>query len=111
MLIAGVGLGFVLVSAGVAILTAARADESGMLSGLNTTGHEVGGALGVAVLVTIASAPGAAAGHVSAAGIGDAFLAAGVLAAVGGFLAAVVLPPARTFLPKLRMAPSPMPTH
>jgi hypothetical protein len=82
-----------------------------MLSGLNTTGHEVGGALGVAVLVTIASAPGAAAGHVSAAGIGDAFLAAGVLAAVGGFLAAVVLPPARMFLPKLQMAPSPMPTH
>jgi hypothetical protein len=34
-----------------------------------------------------------------------------VLAAVGGFLAAVVLPPARMFLPKLQMAPSPMPTH
>jgi hypothetical protein len=49
--------------------------------------------------------------HVSATGIGDAFLAAGLLAAVGSILATLVLPPARTFLPKLRLAPSPMPTH
>ena len=111
MVIAGIGLGFVLVSGGVAILTGARPEESGMLSGLSTTGHEVGGALGVAVLVTIASAPGAAAGHVSATGIGDAFLAAGLLAAAGSLLAAIVLPPARSFLPKLRLTPSPMPTH
>ncbi|MFL5911195.1 MAG: MFS transporter [Gaiellaceae bacterium] len=110
MLIAGVGLGFALVSAGVAILTGARPEESGMLSGLSTTGHEVGGALGVAVLVTIASAAGAL-GHVSAAGIGDAFLAAALLAAVGSLAAALVLPPARTFLPKLRLSPSPMPVH
>jgi hypothetical protein len=99
------------VSAGVSILTGAAPEESGMLSGLNTTGHEIGGALGVAVLVTIASGTGAAPGHVSVAGIGDAFLAAGLLAAAGSLLAAVVLPPARTFLPKLRLAPSPMPTH
>ena len=51
----------------------ARQEESGMLSGLNTTGHEVGGALGVAVLVTIASAAGGSGpGQVSAAGIGHA---------------------------------------
>jgi MFS family permease len=111
MVIDGVGLGFVLVSAGVAILTGARPTESGMLSGLNTTGHEVGGALGVAILVTIAGAGAAAPGHVSATGIGHAFLAAGLLAAVGSILATLVLPPARTFLPKLRLAPSPMPTH
>ena len=107
MLIAGLGLGFALVSAGVAILTGARAEESGMLSGLNTTGHELGGALGVAALVSIASA----AGHVSVTGIGNAFLAAGLLAVVGSLAAAMVLPPARTFLPKLRLAPSPMPVH
>jgi len=111
MLVAGVGLGLVLVSAGVAILTGARPEESGMLSGLNTTGHEVGGALGVAALVTIASAAGAGPGHVSAAGIGDAFLAAGLLAAAGAVAAALILPPARAFLPKLRLAPSPVPIH
>jgi EmrB/QacA subfamily drug resistance transporter len=94
-LVAGVGLGIVLVSVSVAVLTGARADESGMLSGLTTTGHEVGGSLGVAVLTTIATA----------AGIGDALLAAGVIAAVASLLALVILPPASTFLPKLAVAP------
>ena len=111
MLIAGIGLGLVLVSAGVAVLTGARPDEAGMLSGLNTTGHEVGGALGVSVLVTIASAAAAVPGGVSAAGIGDGFMAAGLLAAFGSVVAFVVLPPARSFLPKLRLAPNSMPVH
>ena len=72
-----------------------------MLSGLNTTGHEIGGALGVAVLITIASA----------SGIADAFLAAAALSLAGALVALLVLPSARTFLPKLRLAPSSMPVH
>jgi EmrB/QacA subfamily drug resistance transporter len=55
MMIAGVGLGVVLVSVAVSVLTGARDEEAGMLSGLNTTGHEVGGSLGLAVLATIAT--------------------------------------------------------
>ena len=55
MLIAGVGLGVVLVCVAVSVLTGARDEETGMLSGLNTTGHEIGGSLGVAVLATIAA--------------------------------------------------------
>ena len=39
----------------LSVLTGAADDEAGMLSGLNTTGHEIGGSLGVAVLVTIAT--------------------------------------------------------
>src|SRR5215207_10048742 len=41
MLVAGVGLGIVLVAVSVAVLNGAREQEAGMLSGLNTTGHEI----------------------------------------------------------------------
>ena len=101
MVAVGLGLGVVLVSIAVSVLTGASDDESGMLSGLNTTGHEIGGSLGVAVLVTIASA----------GDIGDAFAAAGILAVASSVFALIVLPSARSFLPKLRLAPSAMPVH
>ena len=96
MLIVGLGLGTILVAATVSVLTGAADEESGMLSGLNTTGHEVGGSLGIAVLATIAT---------GAAGIGDAFLLAAAVAAVGSLVALVILPSARHFLPKLALTP------
>ena len=108
MVVAGIGLGVVLVSVATAVLTSARDDETGMLSGLNTTGHEVGGAIGVSALVTIATAGLDPSGHASAAfaeGIGDALLAAAVLSVAASVVALVVLPSAKAFLPKLRLAP------
>src|SRR5215204_2586246 len=109
MLIAGIGLGIILVAVSVAVLTGASDDESGMLSGLNTTGHEIGGSLGVAILATIATGTlGGATGPAAAGlagGIGDAFLAAGVIAGAASVAALVILPSARTFLPKLALAP------
>jgi EmrB/QacA subfamily drug resistance transporter len=112
MLIAGLGLGVVLVCVAVAVLTSAAGEETGMLSGLNTTGHEVGGSFGVAVLVSIATAAtGTGSSPIGATGIADAFLAAGVLAGVGSLIALLVLPSARSFLPKLRLAPASMPIH
>jgi hypothetical protein len=62
MLIAGLGLGTALVSVALSVLTGAAEDEAGMLSGLNTTGHELGGSLGVAVLVTVATGSASGAG-------------------------------------------------
>jgi EmrB/QacA subfamily drug resistance transporter len=109
MLVAGFGLGSVLASVAISVLSGARRDETGMLSGLNTTGHEVGGTIGIAVLVTVATTASGAV--VTAGGIADAFLVAGALAAVGSLLALVVLPSARSFLPKLRLAPRSMPIH
>jgi EmrB/QacA subfamily drug resistance transporter len=103
MLVAGLGLGIVLVAVAVSVLTGAADHETGMLSGLNTTGHEIGGSLGIALLATIATGPAAGAGL--AAGIGDAFLVAGLIAAAASAAALVVLPSARTFLPKLAGAP------
>jgi hypothetical protein len=112
MLIAGLGLGVVLMGVAVSVLTGARDDESGMLSGLNTTGHEVGGSFGVAVLVSIATvATGSGSSPIGASGIADAFLVGGALAAVGSLIALIVLPSATSFLPKLRLAPSSMPIH
>src|SRR5215208_2292042 len=110
MLVAGTGLGVILVSVSVAVLTGAAEEEAGMLSGLNTTGHEIGGSIGVAVLATIAAgASGAAGGPAAraalASGIGDAFLTAGAIAGSASLIALVVLPSARTFLPRLRRAP------
>jgi EmrB/QacA subfamily drug resistance transporter len=109
LMVAGLGLGTVLASVAISVLSGARNEETGMLSGLNTTGHEIGGTLGIAVLVTVATTAGGS--TASAGGIADAFLAAGVLAAFGSLLALIVLPSARSFLPRLRLAPSSMPIH
>jgi hypothetical protein len=98
MLVTGLGLGVVLVSVSVSVLTGAGEHEAGMLSGLTTTGHEIGGSLGIAILATVAAGAGAG-------GIGDAFLTAGVIAGCASIAALIVLPSARVFLPKLADAP------
>jgi hypothetical protein len=111
MLVAGLGLGVAVVAVSIAILTGAREEESGMISGLNSTGHEIGGTLGIAILATIATGSGAISGPDAASGIGRAFLAAAVLATVAGVVALAVLPRARQFVPKLHLNPSAMPVH
>src|SRR3954462_13230080 len=104
MLVAGLGLGVVLVSVSVSVMTGAADEESGMLSGLNTTGHEIGGTIGIAVLATVAPAGGPAIPSSLIPGIGDAFLVIAATAGAAGINALIVLPSAATFLPKLRLA-------
>jgi EmrB/QacA subfamily drug resistance transporter len=109
MLIAGAGLGIVLVSVAISVLAGAREEESGMLSGLNTTGHEIGGSLGLAILTTIATSGLGHGGDPAATtalanGLGNAFLAAGIIAVAASAAALVILPAASTFLPKLALA-------
>ena len=112
MLVAGFGLGIAVVSVSIAILTGAREDESGMISGLNSTGHEIGGTIGIAVFSTIAAgATGALGGAQAASGIAHAFVAAGLLTSVASLVAFAVLPHARDFVPKLRLNPHAMPIH
>jgi EmrB/QacA subfamily drug resistance transporter len=111
MLVAGLGLGVAVVSVSIAILTGAREDETGMISGLNSTGHEIGGTVGIAIFSTIAAGSGAIAGPHAASGIAHAFIAAGLLASVASLVALAVLPRARHFVPKLRLNPSAMPSH
>ncbi|TML06369.1 MAG: MFS transporter [Actinobacteria bacterium] len=105
MVIAGLGLGIALVGVALSVLTGAPAEEAGMLSGLNTTGHEVGGSIGIAVLVSVATGSAAASPTALAGGIGDAFLVASIIATVGGIVGPLLLPTTRTFLPKLKAAP------
>jgi EmrB/QacA subfamily drug resistance transporter len=111
MLVAGLGLGIAVVSVSIAILTGARDEESGMVSGLNSTGHEIGGTLGIAIFATIAASGGAVAGPQAASGIAHAFIAAGLLASLAGVVALAVLPRARHFVPKMQLNPSAMPIH
>jgi EmrB/QacA subfamily drug resistance transporter len=112
MLIAGVGLGVATVCVSVAILTGAREEETGMISGLNSTGHEIGGTIGIAIFSTIAAGTaGALAGPQAASGIAHAFIAAGILACVASLVALAVLPKSRHFLAKLRLSPHAMPIH
>jgi EmrB/QacA subfamily drug resistance transporter len=111
MLVAGVALGVATVSVSVAILTGTRQEESGMISGLNATGHEIGGTLGIAIFSTIAAGGGAILGPHTASGIGDAFLIATLVASLASVIAIAILPRAQHFLAKLALNPQAMPVH
>lgn len=111
MLVAGVGLGVAVVSVSMAILAGARQEEAGMISGLNSTGHEIGGTLGIAIFSTIAASGGGILGPQAASGIGNAFLVAALVATLAGLVAVAVLPRAQHFLPRLRLSAHAMPVH
>jgi hypothetical protein len=113
MLLAGFGLGLSGTAAAVGVLTGARHDEAGMISGASATGHELGGTLGIAIYASIATAAsgGVFIGQAAAAGIAHAFLIAGYVAIGAGVASIVLLPTAKTFLPKLRLNPQAMAAH
>ncbi len=112
MLVAGVALGVATVSVSMAILTGTSHEESGMISGLNSTGHEIGGTLGIAIFSTIAAgSSGAMLGPQAASGIGNAFLIAALVASLASLVALAVLPRTQHFLAKLRLDPQAMPVH
>jgi EmrB/QacA subfamily drug resistance transporter len=89
-LIMGLGVGFVFPAASVTTMSDVHEEGAGLASGLMTTGHEIGAAVGVAVLSAVATAGdgGTTSGSTLAAGYGDGFLVAAVLALI---LAAVAL--------------------
>ena len=111
MLVAGVALGVATVSVSMAILTGTRQEENGMISGLNSTGHEIGGTLGIAIFSTIDAGSGAILGPQAASGIGDAFLVAALVASLASVMALALLPRAQHFLAKLALNPQAMPVH
>jgi hypothetical protein len=83
-----------------------------MISGLNSTGHEIGGTLGIAIFSTIAAgSSGGILGSQAAVGIGDAFFIAALVATLASLVSIAVLPRAKHFLPKLRLNPQAMPVH
>ena len=106
-LLAAIGTGFSLVPATIVAMQSLPAAHSGMGSGLLNTSRLMGGALGLAVLSTIADAQtrsDAAAGAARAltSGFDRAFAVAAVFTLAGALLAAVLLrraKPAPQFLP------------
>jgi len=101
-LLAAAGLGFSFVTTTIAAMTGVRDQESGLASGLINTSQQIGGALGLAVLATIANTRtddlmASAGGDHSALtnalneGFQAAFLGGAVIAAIGLVLTLVLI--------------------
>lgn len=96
-LLIGIGIGFSFVPISIAALAGVRPAEAGLASGLINTSQQIGGALGIAALSTIATsrtedsvAGGALLPEALVDGFGVAFLVGAVVAAVG-LVAALVM--------------------
>ena len=92
----GLGVGMVFVSVSVTSMAGIPASHAGVASGFLMTGHEVGAALGVAVLSAVASTAGTL---TTAAGAADAysrgFIGAAAMAAVVAVFALTRMPATR----------------
>jgi EmrB/QacA subfamily drug resistance transporter len=96
-LLAAVGLGFGFVTSTIAAVSGVEAREQGVASGLINTSQQIGGALGLAVLSTIATtrthhllASGSSAHQALNDGFQSAFIGGSVIAVLG-FAAALIL--------------------
>jgi predicted small integral membrane protein len=96
-LLVGVGLGFSFVPISIAALAGIHDSEAGLASGLINTSQQIGGALGIAALSTIATSQtdaAVAAGTALPVALVDGFTAAfvaGLIIAAVGILAALTL--------------------
>jgi MFS family permease len=89
-LLIGIGIGFSFVPISIAALAGVKPAEAGLASGLINTSQQIGGALGIAALSTIATsrtedsvASGAAVSQALVDGFSSAFLVGAVVAALG----------------------------
>jgi EmrB/QacA subfamily drug resistance transporter len=97
-LLAAMGLGFGFVTSTIAAVSGVQAKEQGLASGLINTSQQIGGALGLAVLSTIATtrthdvlaSGGSSPSKALTEGFQSAFLGGAVIATVG-FLATLIL--------------------
>ncbi|HEX4191207.1 MAG TPA: MFS transporter [Marmoricola sp.] len=97
-ILAGIGLGASFVPVTIAAVTGTEPHEAGLASGLINTTQQVGGALGLAILATIANsktsdafATGASKASALTTGFSDAFAVGACFAVVGAVLAAVLI--------------------
>jgi MFS family permease len=94
--LAAAGLGMAFVTATTTAMSRVDPDRAGMVSGVVNTAHELGAALGVAIVSAIAGASvDTGSAVVPVAGFGDAFLACAIIAVVVAAAAAWLLPPGR----------------
>ncbi len=97
-LLAAVGLGFSFVTTTIAAVSGVRESESGLASGLINTSQQVGGALGLAVLSSLATShtedllgSGSSLKHALTEGFQIAFLGGAAIAALGFVLTLVLI--------------------
>jgi EmrB/QacA subfamily drug resistance transporter len=116
LIVYGAGIGPAFVTATVAALAGVEEHESGLASGLSNTAFQIGAALGVAIVTTVAvtrsedflaANQGANPVVVLNEGLQSAFLACVVLAGIGVALA--LLLPGRPRRPQEQLAPAPGP--
>ena len=93
LLLLGPGIGAAYVAGSIASLTGVAESEAGLASGLNNASFQIGGAVGVAILSTVAVSGAHGAGSLAALtdGYRSAFGVAIVVAALGVVVAAVLL--------------------
>jgi EmrB/QacA subfamily drug resistance transporter len=93
LLVFGPGLGCCYVATSIAALSDVAEREAGVASGINTAAFQIGGALGVAVTTSVASAANGAASGLSeiTRGLQAGFVACVVMAALGALLTFVIL--------------------
>jgi predicted MFS family arabinose efflux permease len=121
LLVFGPGLGLAFVSASIAALAGVAEDESGLASGLSNTAFQIGIALGVAIVTTVAVSrsedylaanEGANPLVVLTEGFQSAFMACVVVAGIGVALALLLLGRPRgpaQYEPELEPSPAPAP--
>jgi EmrB/QacA subfamily drug resistance transporter len=94
-LVVGIGVAFAFVAATIAATTGVSGEQAGLASGLVNTSQQIGGALGLAVLVALATARTEAVAGPPIEKINDGFAAGFLggagLALLGAILAAVLL--------------------
>lgn len=96
--LAGIGLGMSFVSVTIAAVTGTEAHEAGLASGLINTTQQIGGALGLAILASVANSStkdefgtGADAPTALTQGFADAFTIGACFALVGAVLAGLLI--------------------
>lgn len=92
--LAAFGIGMTLVSAMTTAFTHVSHDDAGLASGLLNTSHELGFAVGVAIVSSFAAA--GLAGDLGPGGFAAAFGAGVVMAAIAAVVAVFMLPPGRS---------------
>lgn len=96
LLVVGLGSGMVFVAVSAAAMSSIPDQHAGMASGFMMTGHEIGAALGVAVLSAVATAAGSlTTSDGAAAAFEHGFVTAAGVAAVFGVIALLRMPTTR----------------
>src|SRR3954470_5305993 len=115
-LLAAGGLGFSFVPITIIAMSGTRPHEAGLASGLLNTSQQVGGALGLALLATLANtrtqdllSSGHDAGYALTEGFSRAFLTGAGFALLGALLTLVMVPSRDARASELREAPVPVP--